>query len=140
MKMTFLDSVEDSLIKFGVIIAMHNGKYIFCKHKERNTIEIPGGHREVGESVDDTAKRELFEETGATDFDISPVCIYCVTRDGEDTYGKLYFANVKALNDTLDSEMECIFFYDELPPLDMWTYPVLQGEMVKEWKRRINNN
>ncbi len=136
MKVTFLDSIDDSLLKFAVIIAMHNGKYIFCKHKERSTLEIPGGHREIGEKIDDTARRELYEETGATDFDISPVCVYCVTKDGEDTYGKIYFANVRTLNDFLDSEIERVFFLDELPPLDMWTYPVLQHEMIKEWKSR----
>lgn len=26
----------DSMLKFAVIIARHNGKWVFCKHKERN--------------------------------------------------------------------------------------------------------
>ena len=35
-KVNFYDSVNDSMLKFAVIIARHNGKWVFCKHKERN--------------------------------------------------------------------------------------------------------
>ena len=45
-KVNFYDSINDSMLKFAVIIARHNGKWVFCKHKERNTWEAPGGHRE----------------------------------------------------------------------------------------------
>ena len=36
MKVNFYDSINDSMLKFAVIIARHNGKWVFCKHKERN--------------------------------------------------------------------------------------------------------
>ena len=65
MEVKFYDLVDDSLLKFAVIISKSNGKWVFCKHKERNTYEIPGGHREEGETIFETAKRELVEETGA---------------------------------------------------------------------------
>lgn len=29
-------------------------KWVFCKHKERETYEVPGGHRESGETITDT--------------------------------------------------------------------------------------
>lgn len=41
-----------------------NGKWVFCRHKDRDTYEIPGVHRESGETIFETAKRELMEETG----------------------------------------------------------------------------
>ena len=50
-KVNFYDSINDSMLKFAVIIARHNGKWVFCKHKERNTWEAPGGHREDGEDI-----------------------------------------------------------------------------------------
>ncbi|MBR1532829.1 MAG: NUDIX domain-containing protein, partial [Ruminococcus sp.] len=94
MTVRFYDSVEDSLLKFAVIIVRSKGKWVFCKHKERDTYEIPGGHREAGEKIDDTAKRELYEETGAAEYSIKPVCVYSVTApdnfDGEETFGMLY--------------------------------------------------
>ena len=57
MEVKFYDSVDDELLKFAVIIAKNNGKWVFCKHKERKTFEIPGGHREMGEKIEDTAKK-----------------------------------------------------------------------------------
>ena len=78
MKVNFYDSINDSMLKFAVIIAKHNGKWVFCKHRERSTWEVPGGHREQGEDILETAKRELYEETGAINFEINPICIYSV--------------------------------------------------------------
>ena len=45
-KVNFYDSIDDSMLKFAVIIAKHNGKWVFCKHRERSTWEVLGGHRE----------------------------------------------------------------------------------------------
>ena len=46
MEVKFYDSITDELLKFAVIISKSNGKWVFCKHKERDTYEVPGGHRE----------------------------------------------------------------------------------------------
>ena len=45
MEVKFYDTVDDSLLKFAVIIARAAGKWVFCKHRERDTYEFPGGHR-----------------------------------------------------------------------------------------------
>ena len=70
MEVKFYDTVNDELLKFAVIISQSNGKWVFCKHKERDTYEVPGGHRETGENILETAKRELQEETGAVKYEI----------------------------------------------------------------------
>lgn len=140
MKVRFYDHAEDSLLKFAVIISKSRGKWVFCKHKERDTYEIPGGHREESESIEDTAKRELKEETGAIDFEIKPVCVYSVTgknrvnATGEETYGMLYYAEIKSFEKNLHSEMEKIVLLDTLPA--DWTYPLIQPLLIKEYKRR----
>ncbi|MBS5725301.1 MAG: NUDIX domain-containing protein, partial [Clostridiales bacterium] len=71
LQIRFYDSVKDDLLKFAVMIAKYRGKWVFCKHKDRDTYECPGGHRERDESIWETAKRELYEETGATDFNLT---------------------------------------------------------------------
>ena len=64
MAVRFYDRIDDARIRFSVIIAQENRKWLFCKHKERETLEFPGGHREPGETPGETARRELWEETG----------------------------------------------------------------------------
>lgn len=131
---SFHDAIEDKRLKFAVIVAKTGGKWIFCKHKARDTYEIPGGHREVGETIDDAARRELYEETGATEFDLVPVGVYSVCSDGEKTYGKLYYADVRSLETELHSEIEKIIITENLP--EAWTYPEIQPELLKEAQRR----
>lgn len=75
LEVKFYDSVADELLKFAVVVSRYDGKWVFCKHKERDTYEVPGGHREEGEAIFDTAKRELQEETGAVKFSVEPVCV-----------------------------------------------------------------
>ena len=58
MVVRFYENAEDILLKFAVIVSKANGRWVFCKHKERNTYEVPGGHREDGETILETAKRE----------------------------------------------------------------------------------
>ena len=141
-KVQFYDQVEDQKLRFAVIVTRTEGHWVFCKHKERNTLEVPGGHREPGEDILETAKRELYEETGATDFDIEPVCVYSVIApwnfNGQETFGMLYYADVRAFDKELHSEIERIVIQDELPTA--WTYPDIQPYLMQEiLNRRCGN-
>ena len=140
VEVKFYEDVDDSLLKFAVIIAKTNGKWVFCKHRDRDTYEVPGGHREDGEEILETAKRELKEETGAVVFDIKPICVYSVkgkTRVnenlGDETFGMLYFADIVSF-EALHSEIEKILITDEL--VDNWTYPLIQPKLIEEAKNR----
>lgn len=137
MSVIFYEAVEDSLLKFAVIVAKTNGKWVFCKHKSRDTLEIPGGHREPNENIIDTAKRELIEETGAIDFDLKPICVYSVIEkdnfDGEETFGLLCYADIKSFGE-INSEIERIIITDELPT--NWTYPTIQPYLLEELEKR----
>lgn len=137
----FYDSVDDRLLKFAVIVAKSGGKWVFCKHKERDTYELPGGHREEGEEISETAKRELYEETGAVVYDIEPICVYSVTADynfdGAETFGMLYFADIKEFESELHSEIEKIFLMDSLA--DKWTYPEIQPHLARMYNKWIKD-
>ena len=137
MEVKFYDTVNDELLKFAVVISKSNGKWVFCKHKERDTYEVPGGHREAGENILETAKRELQEETGAEKYEITPICVYSVigktrvNNTGEETFGMLYFAEITEFSKELHSEMEKVILMDEFP--ENWTYPLIQPKLIEKY-------
>lgn len=139
MEVIFLDHVEDELLKFAVIISFYHGKLVLCRHKDRDTYEIPGGHREANESILDCAKRELFEETGAIAFDIEPLCAYAtmgknrVNVSGDIIYGMLFVADIKKMG-KLEYEISEILLADKL--VDNLTYPDIQPLFIEEYNRR----
>lgn len=141
VKVRFYDDVEDSLLKFAVIITRHVDKWVFCKHRKRETYEVPGGHREPGEVIEETARRELYEETGALDYDLDPICVYSVASvdekgmEGEETFGMLYVAEVRTFEEELHSEIEKIVLMEDLP--QDWTYPDIQPYLIRETQRRV---
>lgn len=129
--------VDDSLLKFAVIAARYANQWVFCRHKERSTWEIPGGHREDGETIDEAAKRELWEETGAVEAEIRPVAVYGVTRDGVTTYGKLYFATITKMEKLSESsEIGEAGFFDAIPT--ELTYPELQPALYSRVQGWLN--
>ena len=117
---------------------------MICRHKKRNTWEIPGGHREPGESLIQTARRELFEETGAIDAEIQPVCIYAVEGDtpvgvGQITYGMLFTAKINTMGGKPESEIGEVVCVEELPKdLSQWTYPEIQPLLIQKVRKENN--
>jgi 8-oxo-dGTP diphosphatase len=104
---------------------MYQNKWLLVRHRARTTFEMPGGHIERGEMPECAAARELREETGADRFSLEYVCDYGVERDGERTYGALFFAEIERLGDMPpEFEMAERRLFAALPP-DM-TYPAIQ--------------
>ncbi len=136
MKVEFypLNEYENNLL-FVVIQARYMEKWIFVRHRERTTWEIPGGHIECGEETDTAAARELSEETGAIDFRIKPVCNYSVEHNTIKTYGRMYYAEVGSLGE-LEHEIDEIMFDEILP--DYLTYPQIQPYLFEKVKEYFN--
>ncbi|MDF2543654.1 MAG: hypothetical protein K0S47_3372 [Herbinix sp.] len=135
----FFDKAEDHLLKFAVIIAKKDNQWVLCKHRDRDTLEVPGGHREIGEEILATARRELYEETGAVEYKIEPICVYRVLRQEEDqgSFGMLYYAECYKFDPLPDLEIEKVIFMDDLP--NNWTYPDIQPRLLERFIQYINN-
>lgn len=51
--------------RFVVILSFCGGQLVLSRHKQRITYETQGGHIEPGETPEQAARRELWEESGA---------------------------------------------------------------------------
>lgn len=128
--------VRDDQLIFAVIITRSDDQWVFCKHKDRETYEFPGGHHETGETIWQTAKRELYEETGALDYALKQVCAYSVTgktnvnSTGNELFGMLFFADIRTFEPELHYEIESLLITDTLP--QSWTYPEIQPVLMEK--------
>ena len=117
--------------KYVVILSEYDGKILLSRHKERTTWETQGGHIEFGEQPIDAAKRELYEESGAIDYDIEPLCDYWAGMEGTDDWanGMVFRAVIRKLGDIPESEMAETKQFDELP--QNLTYPQITHELFQ---------
>ena len=122
-------SIANEQLKYAIIISRYDGKWIFVRHRDRTTWEVPGGHREKGEAVAEAAKRELYEESGAVDYILTEVADYSVESDGHTGFGRLFFAEVKKLGALPQSEIAEVRLFDAMP--DNLTYPEIQKVLFK---------
>lgn len=126
----FCDETEYTRV---VCVSKYKDKFVFSYNKKRKGQEIPGGYIEEGETWKETAKREMYEETGAVKINLEPVCVYQIN-----SFALLRFCEILELTELpKEYEIEKIIFSDSLP--DNLTFPEaykLYFDIVSEY---INN-
>lgn len=98
--------------------ARYHGKWVFCFNSEIQKWECPGGHVELNETALEAAKRELYEETGATDALMIPVWDFEALKDdgSVNNNGRTYYVIIKQLGKLpIGSEMEKVDFFENVP-------------------------
>lgn len=134
-------SVTDNELEYSVVAARHNKHWVCVRLKGREDWCFPGGGREAGESMEENARRELYEETGALDFNIYPLGLYGVDHrrlvDGEErherySWGGLYGAEIRSF-DPIPDEFEIAERRDfNTFPLENARFPHIMPGMM-EW-------
>lgn len=125
-----LSSVPAQKLTFVVMITRYKGEWVFIRHKDRQTWELPGGHIDPGETPTQAACRELFEETGARKFLLNAVCNYVVVRGNQPSYGRLFLAEVDHFDDIPNFEIKERIFAAHVP--DAVTYPDILPVLFKQ--------
>lgn len=109
--------------RYVVVLSRYEEQILLSRHKKRSTWETQGGHIEPGETPLESAKRELFEESGAVDFEMVPLCDYRAWDDQGGANGVVFFADIHRLEPIPQSEMAETKRFDTLP--DCLTYPAI---------------
>lgn len=113
--------------KYVVVMSKYQGRILLSRHRDRTTWETQGGHIEPGETPMDAARRELYEESGAVDFDIRPVFDYWAGDENGGASGQVFAAEIRTLGPMPKSEMAEVRAFDEVPP--NVTYPAITPEL-----------
>ncbi len=134
MQVKFYDKSDDGLLMCAVVIAKYNGRWLYCKHRDAVTFELPYGYRGEDEMIEDTARHALSRKTGAKKYTLKPVCTYSQDNGDITVFGKLYYAEIKEMDPTLQAKGERVYYLDSHP--DNQSCPELHPLLVQEAIRR----
>ncbi|WP_195724456.1 NUDIX hydrolase [Paenibacillus monticola] len=111
-----LNNVPDNDLEFAVIFARYKNQWIISRQQYKNTWEVQGGHRELGENIEFTGARELYEESGAKQFRITPITDYSMIIHGGRSFGRLFYADVYVISELPGGhEIEEVRLVDTFP-------------------------
>ena len=127
-----LAALED--YQYVVILSRYRGKILLSRHRARATWETQGGHIEPGESCEQAARRELYEESGARRYALRPLCDYRAwdEQTGAGANGQVFAADIDELGPMPESEMAETRCFDELP--ENLTYPAITPVLFERLK------
>lgn len=130
--------VDGRYYKYVVVFSNYNGGLLLSRHKERTTWETQGGHIEAGETPEQAAARELWEESGSEKFTLEQICGYRAGDDVDYADGVVFYAEISRLGEMPESEMAEVRVFDNLP--ENVTYPEITPVLFERVKHKFTKN
>lgn len=97
------------------VLSRYKGRWVLTKHRERG-FEFPGGKREAGESIEETAIREVYEETGGLVGQLQFLGQYKVHDPVKPFVKSIYYAELREIEKKQNYlETEGPIFMESLP-------------------------
>lgn len=85
--------------KHVLVICQFGDSWLLTRHKKRG-LEFPGGKREIGETLEEAAKRETYEETGAILSELKYLAEYKVSDHSGSFVKAVFWGKVKRMDQT----------------------------------------
>lgn len=128
-----LDSLKP--LRFVVVCSFYKGRMLLSYHRDHQSWETQGGHIEQGETPEEAARRELFEESGVNDAEMIPVCDYYAYDSEGSSNGRVYAAVIHTLGQLPPNEMSKVQTFESFP--DNLTYPYVTPVLFQEAVRKL---
>ncbi|KAB2329035.1 RNA deprotection pyrophosphohydrolase [Bacillus mesophilum] len=87
-----------------LVLTSYNNHWLLTKHKERG-LEFPGGKAEKGETIEEAAIREVWEETGGRIAALTYLGEYELNIKGTSYVKAVFFAEIETLS-VMESYLE----------------------------------
>ncbi|MFF2458928.1 RNA deprotection pyrophosphohydrolase [Peribacillus simplex] len=123
-----------------LVLSRYKGRWVLTKHKERG-LEFPGGKREAGESIEETAIREVYEETGGLVGQLQFLGQYKVHDPVKPFVKSIYYAALREVEKKQDYlETEGPIFLEALPEVlgEEFSF-IMKDEIVPLSISRLDN-
>lgn len=121
--------------KHVLIIAKWQGDWLLTKHRERG-LEFPGGKAEMGETLEQAAQRELYEETGAMGEQFEWLAEYTVHTDAP-FCKTVYTAVITGIDDVVRMETDGPVFVPQLDMDERYSF-LMRDKGMEELLKKVN--
>ncbi|WHY85085.1 nucleoside triphosphatase YtkD [Neobacillus novalis] len=99
VELSFSQGAFEEEAKHVLVICQFGEGWLLTNHKQRG-LEFPGGKREPGETLEEAARREAYEETGAILADLNLLAQYRVQDVVGPFVKSVFWGKVKRIDET----------------------------------------
>lgn len=134
VKLSFVSDSFSKQVNHVFVICRYRDQWLLTNHKIRG-LEFPGGKREHGETLEETAIREVEEETGAQIKSLQFIGEYEVINKVDSFVKAIYFAEIEILmakRDYLETNGPVLISGDLLTQRFQETYSFIMKDKVVE--------